>query len=64
MLFEFLLAPPREGRRGGGGVPFGYDYISTRAPTGGATFAVENLVEFILISTRAPTGGATGETDG
>ena len=55
----FLLAPPREGRlfesSSGDDVP----YISTRAPTGGATGDPGGHGGGQLISTRAPTGGAT-----
>ena len=57
---EFLLAPPREGRRKENCMNTNTLYISTRAPTGGATWDGVALQAIDYdISTRAPTGGAT-----
>ena len=59
-MVVFLLAPPREGRPYQVFVDLTYIEISTRAPTGGATYGLAFTYDADdYISTRAPTGGAT-----
>ena len=58
---QFLLTPPRGGRRRAGGLRRTSQFISTHAPAWGATGPVRAGGTVLVISTHAPAWGATGD---